>query len=42
MDGFLDRWVNNNAVIRDLEPENGYNDEDPGMQIIAGPINDAL
>ncbi|TQV68193.1 hypothetical protein FKG94_23850 [Exilibacterium tricleocarpae] len=42
MEAFLDRWIDGNEVIRDIEPENNYNNEDPGMQIISGPINDAL
>jgi hypothetical protein len=39
---FLDRWVDQGQVIRIVEPENYYNNEDPGMQIVAPLINDAL
>jgi hypothetical protein len=39
---FLARWIGNNAQSRIVEPENYYNDEDPGMQIVAPLINDAL
>jgi hypothetical protein len=39
---FLDKWVTNNQQVRTVEPENYYNDEDPGMQIVAPLINAAL
>ncbi len=39
---FLANWINNNAQSRIVEPENYYNDEDPGMQIYGPLINDAL
>jgi len=42
MDKFLSRWINQNQRIRIYEPANGYNNEDPGMQIIAPIINAAL
>ena len=42
LEDFLQRWVANDEVIRIVERENGYNDEDPGMQIVAPLINDAL
>jgi hypothetical protein len=34
--------VNLRQVIRIVEPENYYNNEDPGMQIVAPLINDAI
>ena len=39
---FLANWINNNQRIRIQEPENYYNNEDPGMQIVAPLINDAI
>jgi hypothetical protein len=39
---FLANWINNNQRIRIVEPENYYNNEDPGMQIVAPLINDAI
>jgi hypothetical protein len=39
---FLSRWIGNNQQTRTVEPENYYNDEDPGMQIVAPLINDAI
>ena len=39
---FLARWITNNQQLRTVEPENYYNDEDPGMQIVAPLINDAI
>jgi hypothetical protein len=42
LEDFLDRWVDQGQVIRIVEPENYYNNEDPGMQIVAPLINDAL
>ncbi len=42
MDQFLDRFVGNNQQVRIVEPENAYNAEDPGMQIVAPLINGAL
>lgn len=39
---FLANWISNNQRIRIVEPENYYNNEDPGMQIVAPLINDAL
>ena len=39
---FLDRWINQNAVMRNVEPSNNYNNEDPGMQIVGPLINDAI
>ncbi len=39
---FLERWIDNGEQLRFVEPENGYNEEDPGMQIVAPLINDAL
>ena len=38
---FLAHWITNNQQTRTVEPENYYNDEDPGMQIVAPLINDA-
>lgn len=42
MADFLDRWVNGGEQLRLVEPENAYNEEDPGMEIVAPLINDAL
>ena len=42
LETFLERWVNGNERLRLLEPENNYNNEDPGMQIVAPLINEAL
>ena len=39
---FLQNWAGNNQRSRIVEPENYYNDQDPGMIIIAPLINDAL
>ena len=42
METFLDRWINQNRISRIEEPENGYNDDDLGMQIVAPLVNAAL
>ena len=42
MDVFLSRFVNNNTRTRIQEPPNGYNADDPGMNIVAPLINMAL
>ena len=42
METFLQRFVNENRRIRIYEPPNAYNDEDPGMDIVAPLINGAL
>jgi len=39
---FLANWLNNNQQQRIVETENYYNNEDPGMQIVAPLINDAI
>jgi hypothetical protein len=39
---FLQNWVGSNQQKRNIEPSNEYNNEDPGMQIIAPLVNDAL
>jgi hypothetical protein len=39
---FLANWINNGTTSRIVEPSNNYNNEDPGMQIIAPLINDAI
>jgi hypothetical protein len=40
---FLANWINTNTYTsRVVEPSNNYNNEDPGMQIVAPLINDAL
>jgi hypothetical protein len=41
-DQFLSKWIGNDQRLRTIEPENYYNDEDPGMQIVAPLINDAI
>jgi hypothetical protein len=42
METFLDRFINQNQRVRINEPENWYNNEDPGMSIIAPLINGAI
>ncbi len=39
---FLGNWINSGTRSRIVEPYNAYNDEDPGMIIIAPLINDAI
>jgi hypothetical protein len=39
---FLANWINSNQKPRIVEPENYFNNEDPGMQIVAPLINDAI
>jgi hypothetical protein len=39
---FLQRFINDNQRVRIYEPANGYNADDPGMQILAPLINGAL
>jgi hypothetical protein len=39
---FLSRWLTNNQQTRTVEPQNNYNNEDPGMQIVGPLINDAI
>jgi hypothetical protein len=39
---FLQNWLNNNQQQRIVETENYYNNDDPGMQIVAPLINDAI
>ena len=41
-DQFLSRWIGSNQQVRTVEPQNAYNDEDPGMIIVAPLINDAI
>jgi hypothetical protein len=42
MEVFLGRFINDNQVTRIVEPPNWYNNEDPGMQIVAPLINAAI
>jgi hypothetical protein len=42
METFLTKWLTNNQQSRIVEKENYYNNEDPGMQIVAPLINDAI
>lgn len=42
METFLSDWIVSNAKPRNVEPSNNYNNEDPGMQIVAPLINDAI
>lgn len=42
METFLQNWLGNNQQQRIVETENYYNNEDPGMQIVAPLINDAI
>ncbi|MEZ4238017.1 MAG: hypothetical protein R3F59_18105 [Myxococcota bacterium] len=39
---FLDRWVDGDQVSRIVEPENYYNQDDLGMQLVAPLINGAM
>lgn len=39
---FLQRFINDNQRVRVYEPENWYNEEDPGMDIVAPLINGAI
>jgi hypothetical protein len=41
-ESFLVTWLTNSQQKRIVEPENYYNNEDPGMQIVGPLINDAL
>jgi hypothetical protein len=42
METFLSRFINNNTRTRIYEPTNAYNAEDPGMQLVAPLINEAI
>lgn len=42
METFLDRFIDGNQRVRVYEPENWYNNEDPGMDIVGPLINEAL
>jgi hypothetical protein len=42
MADFLTKFITNTQQSRSVEPSNNYNNEDPGMQIVAPLINDAL
>jgi Pectinacetylesterase len=42
LETFLERWMNNGERLRFLEPSNNYNNEDPGMRIIAPLLNAAI
>jgi len=42
IENFLELWLNQDQQSRIVETENYYNNEDPGMQIVAPLINDAL
>ncbi|XXT19156.1 pectin acetylesterase-family hydrolase [Sorangium sp. So ce429] len=42
MEVFLHRFVNENRRVRIYEPRNWYNNEDPGMRIVAPLINAAM
>jgi hypothetical protein len=41
-ESFLTKFITNNQQSRVVEPENYYNNEDPGMIIVAPLINDAI
>ena len=41
-ENFLDLWLTQDGTSRIVERQNNYNNEDPGMQIVAPLINDAL
>jgi hypothetical protein len=42
METFLHRFINEDRRVRIYEPENWYNDQDPGMGIVGPLINGAL
>lgn len=42
METFLTRFINDNQRVRIYEPPNWYNNEDPGMSIVAPLINGAI
>ncbi|GAB4524946.1 MAG: hypothetical protein Tsb0020_43000 [Haliangiales bacterium] len=42
METFLDRFINSDQRVRIYEPENRYNEMDPGMEIVSGLIDAAL
>jgi hypothetical protein len=42
MDQFLQQFIGQDRQFRIQEPQNGYNAEDPGMNIVAPLINAAL
>jgi hypothetical protein len=42
MDVFLTRFITDNQRVRIYEPANWYNNEDPGMQIVAPLLNAAI
>jgi len=42
MAAFLDKWVIGNQRLRLKEPSNNYNLEDPGMQALAGLVDQVL
>jgi hypothetical protein len=42
METFLKRFINDNTRTRIYEPENGYNAQDPGINIVAPLINAAI
>jgi hypothetical protein len=41
-ENFLQNWIGSNTRSRIVEPENYYNQQDPGMMIVAPLINDAI
>ncbi|MCA9505058.1 MAG: hypothetical protein KC616_18350 [Myxococcales bacterium] len=41
-DRFFDSWILADALVRWVEPYNQFNAQDPGMQIVAPLINDAI
>jgi hypothetical protein len=41
-ENFLQTWLSNDGQSRIVEKQNNYNNEDPGMSIVAPLINDAL
>ncbi|ACY16574.1 pectin acetylesterase-family hydrolase [Haliangium ochraceum] len=42
METFIDRFVNDGQRVRIYEPENYYNNDDPGMSLMAELVNAAL
>jgi hypothetical protein len=42
MESFLDKFINRDEVVRIYEPLNWYNEEDPGMKLVAPLINAAI
>jgi hypothetical protein len=42
LETFLERWLEQDQISRIVEPQNAYNEQDPGMQLVAPLIQAAL